>query len=327
MGLLDRIVGKNKAKLRSPKKNLKGKSNSKGINKRLLRKHHTDQIKKEEAKVKEHKHAISAETGKLQVKRPEGSSKILKKNKKSELNLKSAKGKDSLVSAERAHTGIPGLDDVMEGGFRRNTVNMVGGGAGCGKSIFCMQYLVEGIKQHGENGVYISFEESEEDILKDFSRFGWDLKDLIKKDKLAILYYSPEQVEKVLKVGGGAVLDLIRNMKTKRIVLDSLTAFTLLQVNDLQKRRQVLKLIEAIKKWNVTALMTSEQEPDPDKHTSTIIEFEVEGVILLYNIRKGDSRERSLEVFKMRGTKHSAKIFPMKIDDSGIVIYPEETVF
>jgi len=57
------------------------------------------------------------------------------------------------------------------------------------------------------------------------------------------------------------------------------------------------------------------------------MEFEVDGVILLYNVRKGDVRERSLEIFKMRATKHSAKIFPLKIEDSGVLIYPEENVF
>jgi len=107
----------------------------------------------------------------------------------------------------------------------------------------------------------------------------------------------------------------------------SLTAFTLLHDNELAKRKAVLKFFQSVKEWGITALMTSEQEPDPDRHESTIMEFSVDGVILLYNIRKGDIRERSLEIFKMRATRHSAKIFPMKIDDSGVMIYPDETVF
>ena len=65
----------------------------------------------------------------------------------------------------------------------------------------------------------------------------------------------------------------------------------------------------------------------PEKHKSTVVEFEVDSVILLYNLRKGDVRERSLEVFKMRGSRHSNKIFPMKIEDNGVSIFPEETVF
>ena len=67
--------------------------------------------------------------------------------------------------------------------------------------------------------------------------------------------------------------------------------------------------------------------PDLEKHHSTVVEFEVDGVVLLYNIRKGDIRERSLEVFKMRGTQHSAKIYPMKINEDGIMVFPDESVF
>ncbi|MBI2130321.1 hypothetical protein HYU10_00980 [Candidatus Woesearchaeota archaeon] len=232
-----------------------------------------------------------------------------------------------MLGPERIHSGIPGLDEVMEGGFRKNKINLIAGGAGCGKSIFCMQFLIEGIRKHGENGVYISFEETEDNILKDFGRFSWDIQKLIKERKLAILYYSPEQVDKVLKVGGGSVRDAIESISAKRIVLDSLTAFTLLYENPLDKRKALIRFVEAVEKWGVSALVTSEQEPDPDKHHSTILEFEVDGVILLYNIRKGDIRERSLEVFKMRGTRHSPKIFPMKISNDGIVVFPDETVF
>ena len=142
-----------------------------------------------------------------------------------------------------------------------------------------------------------------------------------------ILCYTPEQIAKVLSVGGGTIRDTIDSIGVKRIVIDSLTAFTLLHDNELTKRKELLKLFESIYKWDVTALLTAEQEPDPDKHESNVLEFEVDGVVLLYNVRKGDIRERSLEVFKMRGTKHSAKIYPMKITNKGMIIYPDETVF
>ena len=215
----------------------------------------------------------------------------------------------------------------MERGFKPASVNLIGGGAGSGKSILCMQFLVDGIDNHNENGIYISFEESEEKIIEDFKRFGWNLEEKIRNKQLIIMYYTPEQVEKVLEAGGGLVRDAIESINAKRLVLDSLTAFTLLHDNELAKRKAVLKLFDAVHNWGVTALLTSEQEPDPEKHVSMIMEFETDGVILLYNVRKGDIRERSLEVFKMRGVHHAAKIFPMKIDDNGITIFPEETVF
>ena len=227
----------------------------------------------------------------------------------------------------RVPTGIQGLDEVMDGGLRKGTVNLVGGGAGCGKSIFSMQFLVEGIQQFHEPGMYISFEENQEKIIQDFRSFGWDLKRFVEDKKLVILYYTPEQVERFLESGGGMVRDLIETLGVKRIVLDSLTAFTLLFVSELDKTKGILKLFDSVHSWGVTALMTAEQEPNPTAHRSTVIEFQVDGVILLYNVRKGDVRERSLEIFKMRATKHSAKIFPMQITDIGVTIYPEEPVF
>lgn len=254
---------------------------------------------------------VSLETGKLHVHKPIGD----------------IKKKYTKIKEKRISTGIPGLDEIMEGGFRKRSINLIGGGAGSGKSIFGMQFLVNGIEQHNENAVYISFEENQEKIIEDFRRFGWDLEKKIEEGKLTILYYAPEQVEKVLEAGGGIVRDAIESVNAKRLVVDSLTAFTLLHENELVRRKTCLRMFEALHRWGITALMTSEQEPDPEKHTSAIMEFEVDGVILLYNVRKGDIRERSLEVFKMRGTQHAAKIFPMKIDDNGIIIFPEETVF
>ncbi len=227
----------------------------------------------------------------------------------------------------RVPTGIEGLDEVMEGGLRLGTVNLVGGGAGCGKSILSMQYLVEGIRKYNEVGMYISFEENPEKIIQDFRSFGWDLKGYVSQKKLVILYYTPEQVERFLDSGGGIVRDLIETLKIKRMVVDSLTAFSLLFLTELEKTKGILKLFDSIHDWGVTSLMTSEQEPNPTSHKSTVIEFQVDGVVLLYNVRKGDIRERSLEIFKMRATKHSAKIFPMQITDTGVTIYPEEPVF
>ena len=292
---------------------------------------------------------ISLETGKLHVHREEDDAvkaieskiepreKIEKETQKEphmasikeaiKTKLKRKNGEQKTYSKDRISTGVPGLDDIMEGGFRINTVNLIGGGAGCGKSIFCMQFLVDGIERYDEPGVYISFEENEDKLLKDFERFNWNLKKKIDEKKLAILYYTPEQVERVLEAGGGVVRDVIEGINAKRLVIDSLTAFTLLFETEFQKRKAVLALYDVIQKWGCTALMTSEQEPDPEKHKSTIMEFETDGVILLYNIRKGDIRERSLEIFKMRATKHAQKIFPMKITENGLVIYPGEEVF
>ncbi len=238
------------------------------------------------------------------------------------------KSKDTeFLSVNRVPTGVPGLDEVMEGGLERNSVNLIGGGAGSGKSILCMQFIVAGVKNYDEPGVYISFEETKDKFYKHMATFGWDLAKLEKENKFVFIQYTPAQVKKVIQEGGGVIEAEIERINARRVVIDSLTAFTLLFENELVARESVLSLFEMLYKWGCTTLVISEQEPDPDKHVSNIMEFEADGVILLYNIRRGDVRERALEIFKLRGSKHAQKIFPMRISDTGIMIYPEETVF
>ena len=228
---------------------------------------------------------------------------------------------------KRIKTGIPGLDKELQGGFIKNSAVLISGSPGSGKSIFAMQFLYKGATEDDEPGVYISFEEEKEDVFKYMKEFGWDLKELEKKKKFVFLRYTPEQINKVLKEGGGIVDNVIRKIKAKRIVIDSITAFSLLHKNELVKRETLLDLFRMINKWQCTTVVTAEQEANPEKHRFSIEEFEVDGVILLYYQRKKNIRERVVEILKMRGTKIESKIFPMKITEEGMAFYPEETVF
>lgn len=228
---------------------------------------------------------------------------------------------------EKTPTGIEGLDEVMGGGFEKNSVNLVGGGAGAGKSILAMQFLINGIKKFNEPGIFITFEETKKKIYKHMLAFGWDLEKYEKQKKFALVEYAPQQVKKVLSEGGGLIESVITKIKAKRLVIDSLTSFNLLFKDELEKRKASLDLFKLVSKWGCTTLVTVEEETDPEKHISSAVEFEVDGVILLYNIRKGNVRERALEVLKLRGIKHSTKVFPIKIGKIGITVYPQETVF
>ncbi len=221
--------------------------------------------------------------------------------------------------SQRVPSGVPGLDKEMGGGFLRSSSNLIGGGAGSGKTIFCMQFLIDGIKK-GENGVFISFEEKPEKIIEEFEAFGWDLEKKIKENKLAILYYIPEQVDKVIEAGGGTLRDVIESINAKRIVIDSLTAFAMLYRGDFEERKGLLNLFAVLHNLGITSLLTSEEEADIEKHKSTIMEFEVDGVILLYNLLKKGKRERYIEVFKMKETRHSPKLFALEIGKNGLKV-------
>ena len=227
---------------------------------------------------------------------------------------------------ERVSTGIDGLDNIIEGGIRKFSNVLVEGGAGCGKSIFCMQYLVKGIEKYNESGVYISFEEEKSEMFAAMSRFGWDLSKYEEQGKFAYLRYNPEQVGKVLSGSGGLIRDVVEKIKAKRLVIDSISAFTLLFKDELSKREAILNLFKTIKKWGCTTLVVGQPEfaeYDSDKHPFNVLEFECDGVIRLYNMREHNLRTRTVEVFKMRATKHASKTFTMEITDKGIVIYPD----
>lgn len=262
---------------------------------------------KKNAKKNFKKHSLSLETGKIQI---EKAAKTQEKGKE-----------------ERTKTGINGLDEVMGGGFEEDSINIVCGGPGSGKSIFALQFLVNGAEKYNEPGIYITFEESKNKIIKHMKEFGWDLKELEKKGKLEIIEYTPEHVKKLLTEGGGEVDLAVEKIKARRIVIDSLTAFALLFKDELARMEAFLDLFKLIQKWECTALLISEEEQDVEKHHASTIEFEVDGIVLLYNLRKDDVRKRALEILKLRGTQHSNKLFPMKITNKGITIYPEETLF
>ena len=223
---------------------------------------------------------------------------------------------------QRIHTGIPGLDQKMHGGFLRGSSYLIGGGAGSGKSILCMQFLLDGAKK-GEQGIFLSFEETPERIMANFKSFGWDIEKKVKENKLAILYYVPEQVNKVVESGGGTLRDVIEQINAKRIVIDSLTAFAMLYKSDLEQRRGLLNLLAVLHNLGITSLLTSEEEADIEKHRSTIMEFEVDGVILLYHLFKKGRRERFIEVFKMKGTSHSSKMYGFDVGKKGVRVLGE----
>ncbi|MFH1210863.1 MAG: ATPase domain-containing protein [archaeon] len=220
---------------------------------------------------------------------------------------------------KRIPTGVIGFDDLVQGGFKEGSVNLVAGGPGSGKTIFAIQFLMEGLVR-GEPGVYVTFEERKDKLYEDMIGFGWDLEKYEKEGKFAFLEYTPEQVKKVLIEGGGTIDTLVSDMKIKRMVIDSITSFTLLYKDELTQKESSLALFELINNWGCTAVLTSQDE-EPDGSTITAaLEFEVDSIILLYHFRKKGTRVRAIEILKMRGTKHPEKTFCMDITTKGLKV-------
>jgi circadian clock protein KaiC len=229
---------------------------------------------------------------------------------------------------ERVPTGIKGFDDLIEGGFKKDSINLISGGPGGGKTLFAMQFLLTGIEKYNENVLYITFEEKKEKLYSDLLGFGWDVGTYEKNKKFMFLEYTPEQVKKLLVEGGGAIESLVEKYNVKRIVIDSITSFGLLYQDELTKKESALALFELIGKWNCTALLTAQETGDAEEqYISSAVGFETDSIMLLYHTKNKQGRRiRAIEILKMRGTKHAEGAFAFEITKKGIEIKKQRVI-
>ncbi len=246
----------------------------------------------------------------------------LKKKGPSTEELKSISNKNKVLNTKRVPTGITNFDKIIQGGFEKNSTNLLVGNSGAGKSIFATQFLMEGIK-NGEKCLYITFEEEKEEFFGNMFEFGWDLEELEKKGGFVFLEYAPEKVRTMLEEGGGIIENIVLRKKITRVVIDSITSFELLFDSDIERREASLSLFNILRKWNCTSLLTYEGDPFKGKTSSRAVEFESDSIILLYFVRGKKERERYIEVLKMRGTKHSRQVYPVTVEKGGIVMGSE----
>ncbi|MFT4303006.1 MAG: RAD55 family ATPase [Candidatus Woesearchaeota archaeon] len=225
---------------------------------------------------------------------------------------------------QKLPTGIPGLDQMTYGGLKNNSVNLLTGGPGTGKTIFGLQYIINGIHLYHEPGIFITFDEPRESIIEDVKSIGWDLRRLEREGLFHLVEYSPEQLMKILKEGGGLLDNLMSKSKAKRIVIDSISTFLLISSSNFGKREQLSEFFKLLKKWGVTTLLTNEDTPIKGNHIyeSLTLGFEVDSIIQLYydNSEIGNEAKRFIEIYKMRGSNHVRKALPYTIENNGIRI-------
>jgi len=217
----------------------------------------------------------------------------------------------------RVVTGIEGFDSLIEGGFPRNSVIIVAGGPGAGKTIFSAQYIHNGAL-NGEKGVYVSFGESA-DAFKDYMRrFGLDFKKLEKEGKVAILDLT------VPKLGLETNLDLIeqrvRDLGAKRLVIDSFSAIALALGERVDVRTTLHMLTKLLREIKCTTIMVVDVSIGSQTIGTGLEEFLADGIVLLDTSLEGAQLQRSLLVRKMRGTNHSIRTNPYIISEQGIVV-------
>lgn len=220
---------------------------------------------------------------------------------------------------ERVKTGISGLDEMLGGGFLPETANLVEGAPGTGKTTLGMQFIYNGIVQHNEPGLIITFEEFPKQYYHDAAAFGWDLPDLEKKGLLKVIMTSPEVSRQGVQSVGGLISEHIHSMGARRIVVDSITHFARLTQDPIQLRSLEFDFINALKREQLTCLLTRESPVLLGESTEDSgIGFIVDSYLVMRYVEIESAIKKALFVLKMRGSNHAKDIRQYNITGSGI---------
>ncbi len=227
----------------------------------------------------------------------------------------------------KAPTGIEGLDEITRGGLPTGRPTLVCGGPGCGKTLLAMEFLVRGATQFGEPGVFITFEETSEELAQNVRSLGFDLDTLMEQNKLAIDYVRVERAE--IDESGeydleGLFLRLglaIDSVGAKRIVLDTIESLFGGFTNEALLRSELRRLFRYLKDRDVTAVITGER----GERTFTrqgLEEYVSDCVILLDHRVIEQTSTRRMRIVKYRGTTHGTNEYPFLIDAKGFSVLP-----
>ena len=239
----------------------------------------------------------------------------------------------------RIKSGIPGLDEVLEGGLPRNYAYAVVGAPGSGKTLMGAQFLYRGATQYSENGVYASLEEPTHSIANTMLRFNWNLFDLESQGKLVLLDASPhqDQPNAELKIRGGSVgsekfdLDGLlgavaharKNVAAKRCVIDSLMSISAAYTREAGFRFRLLHFLRALSELELTTLILTESQT-PVIHEYGLDSILTNGSFLLHTITENDVVNQVMEIPKMRGVRVQRRLMPYEITQNGIELKSPE---
>jgi len=247
---------------------------------------------------------------------------------------------------ELTPTGILGLDELLGGGIPKGRVVSVFGGPGTGKTTFALQFLYSGATLYDEPGIYVSMDETPQDIKKNMSAFGWNLEDLEKREKLLLLDASLfKRISRVMKIPrdkptvtekGYSLLTLsnlikgtIEKIGAKRIAIDPMSTL-IFQYPDLSDRRlAVMDLLVALRaESNCTTLIVMDLRATTLEREYELEEYLTHGTIILQMVSQPETGlTRVILIEKMRGIEHDTQPRPYTINKQGIQVFPKEKVY
>ncbi|HOI13175.1 MAG TPA: circadian clock protein KaiC [Methanoculleus sp.] len=240
---------------------------------------------------------------------------------------------DTKTALAKTVSGISGLDDITNGGLPEGRPTLVAGKAGSGKTLFAMQFLVSGATDYNEPGVFVSFEEREEDLIKNVRSLGFDLPQLIAEKKIVLEHIQLEQSE-IEEIGDynldGLFIRLayaIDSIGAKRVALDTIETLFASLGNEGILRAELRRLFFWLKEKGVTAVVTGESGQGNNLTRNGLEEYVSDCVIYLDHRVNNEVSTRRLRIVKYRGSAHGTNEYPFLITpENGITIMPVTTL-
>ncbi|MEG4172700.1 MULTISPECIES: circadian clock protein KaiC [unclassified Microcoleus] len=231
------------------------------------------------------------------------------------------------LQLSKCPTGIQGLDEITDGGLPQGRPTLICGSAGCGKTLFGVEFLVRGATRYGEPGVLVTFEETASEITKNVASLGWNLNQLIAEGKILIdhIYIEPSEIEETGEYDLEALFlrlgYAIKKIGAKRVLLDTIEVLFAGLANSNIVRAEIRRLFHWLKDQGVTAVITGERG-DKTLTRQGLEEYVSDCVIKLDQKTFEDIATRTLQVVKYRGSRHSNNEYPFLIEEKGISVLP-----
>lgn len=224
-------------------------------------------------------------------------------------------------------TGIQGLDEITDGGLPQGRPTLICGSAGCGKTLFGVEFLVRGATLYGEPGVLITFEETAAEITKNVASLGWNLTELIADGKIFIdhIYIEASEIEETGEYDLEALFlrlgYAIKKIGAKRVLLDTIEVLFAGLANANLVRAELRRLFHWLKDQGVTAIITGERGENTLTRQN-LEEYVSDCVIKLDQKTFQEITTRTIQIVKYRGSRHSNNEYPFLIEDKGISVFP-----